>query len=270
MGTPDYFNSCSDVFSEISIPQNIFGYQQTMEGNAYIGLILLYVDFNNEKPEYREYIQTKINHCLTSGQEYYLEFFVNKSNIYGIAIDKIGAFFSTDPISKNDAEVLNVEPQIFNQHHQVITDTISWTKISGTFIASGNECYLTIGNFYSIEETDTIIFNPDWPDDYAYYYFDGILLIEVESKIQVPNVFTPNGDNFNDLFIADYTSIINFEAFIYNRWGQQLYSWINPNEGWDGKYNGFDCPEGVYFYTINAKGIEGKIYNLNGSFQLLR
>lgn len=269
-GTPDYFNSCAGQMSSVDVPNNIFGYQMPLDGQAYSGFNLLYVDFYNVRPEYREYIQAKLNYPLQNGQEYYLEFFVNKSDIYGLAIDRIGAYFSSYPITKNDAGVLSINPQVSNPRHRIITDTMNWTKISGTFLAMGGEHYITIGNFYTLEETDTLIFNPDWPDDYAHYYIDGITLVEVESKIKIPNVFTPNNDNINDFFIAESTSINSLVAEIYNRWGQLIHSWNNPNEGWDGKYKGLDCPEGVYYYIINAKGIEGKSYNLSGSIQLLR
>ena len=269
-GTPDYFNTCVNSSNEVSIPNNIFGYQVPYSGNAYAGFNLLYVDFYNERPEYREYIQAKLNYQLENGQEYYLRFYVNKSNVYGLAIDRIGAYFSSYPISKNDAGVLSVVPQVSNPRHRIIVDTINWTEISGTFIATGGEQYITIGNFYTLEETDTLIFNPDWPDDYAYYYIDGVSLKEVESKINIPNVFTPNGDDINDYFVIESKSIIEYQLYIFNRWGGVIYSSNNINEKWDGKLNGLNCPEGVYYYTINAKGIEGKIYNLNGSVQLLR
>ena len=62
------------------------------------------------------------------------------------------------------------------------------------------------------------------------------------STLVFPNAFSPNnGDDLNDVFKAkEYRSIIEFHAYIFNRWGQKLYDWTDPDGGWDGTYNGKD------------------------------
>ena len=267
-GTADYFNKCNN--GSVGIPVNFAGFQYPSEGNAYCGFFLFYDDFSNPNSDYREYIQTKLITTLTQGQEYYFEFYVCRSDIYGIAIDNIGALFTSYPISRFDANPIIAQPQIENPRHHIIIDTIKWTKISGTFVAQGDEHYLTIGNFYPADQIDTILFNGNWPADYAYYYIDGITLKPVESWIKVPNVFTPNNDNFNDIFKLEQKSIIKFNAIIYNRWGKELYQWNDITIGWDGKYKENNCPDGVYYYIIDALCDEGKEYRLNGFFHLLR
>ncbi len=99
---------------------------------------------------------------------------------------------------------------------------------------------------------------------------DSIDVAISESQIMAPNVFTPNGDGFNDEFRVAYTSITEFQATIINRWGRVLYSWTNPQAGWDGNINGRPAAEGTYFYIINAKGSDGKPYKLKGHINLLR
>ncbi|HNX06296.1 MAG TPA: gliding motility-associated C-terminal domain-containing protein [Bacteroidales bacterium] len=269
-GTADYLNICAPIGADIHIPSNFAGFQFPLDGNAYCGINAFYDDFYNPNDDYREYIQTKLNSCLEQGQEYYFEFYVCRGEVYGILIDKIGALFTSYPVSRTDAEPIVARPQIENPHHHLITDTVNWTKISGTFIAEGGECYLTIGNFYPASQTDTVLLQGDWPDDYAYLYIDGILLKEVESEITIPNVFTPNNDDYNDLFRVEQKSIVEFNACIYNRWGSELYKWDDVMQGWNGKYKGNNCPDGVYFYVIKAKGGEGKEYDLHGVFHLLR
>lgn len=54
----------------------------------------------------------------------------------------------------------------------LLTDTVNWHKISGSFIADSNYQYVSIGNFYDASNTDTLIFLP-FPL-YAYYYIDDI------------------------------------------------------------------------------------------------
>lgn len=91
------------------------------------------------------------------------------------------------------------------------------------------------------------------------------------SKLSFPNTFTPNDDNYNDKFKAkECQNIIEFHAYIFNRWGQKLYDWTNPEEGWDGNYNGNPVEEGVYFLLCKAKGTDGQDYNIRKDVNLLR
>ena len=101
---------------------------------------------------------------------------------------------------------------------------------------------------------------------------DSIKIVISDSWLEFPNAFTPNGDGLNDVFQAKrgYRSIVKFHATIINRWGQRLYEWSDPAKGWDGKYLGSDCKEGVYFVIIKAKGADGREYNIRKDVNLFR
>ena len=92
------------------------------------------------------------------------------------------------------------------------------------------------------------------------------------SLVQVPNVFTPNGDGRNDVFRVKSQSLKSFSATIINRWGRVVYEWKDPSAGWNGKYNGKWATPGTYFYVITATGREEqkKKYTKKGSFMLIR
>ena len=85
-----------------------------------------------------------------------------------------------------------------------------------------------------------------------------------ESKLEFPNAFSPNGDGFNDTFKANdgVQSIVSFKASIFNRWGQKIHSWTDVNYEWDGRWNGRIIKDGVYFLVVNARGADGKKYNI--------
>lgn len=93
-----------------------------------------------------------------------------------------------------------------------------------------------------------------------------------ESKLTFPNAFSPNGDDKNPTFKPkECQSIVEFHAYIFNRWGQKLYEWTDPNaEGWDGTYNGKDVMEGTYYILVKAKGADGREYNIRKDVNLLR
>lgn len=93
-----------------------------------------------------------------------------------------------------------------------------------------------------------------------------------ESVLQMPNAFSPNGDGINDIYKAKdgYQSITEFHAYIFNRWGQKLFEWSDPSDGWDGTYKGKPVKDGVYFCLVKAKGADGKTYNIKRDVNLLR
>lgn len=93
-----------------------------------------------------------------------------------------------------------------------------------------------------------------------------------ESKLDFPNAFSPNGDGINDVYRAKpgYRSIVQFHAYIFNRWGQKLYEWTDPAGGWDGTYKGSDVKQGTYYVLVKAKGADGREYNIKRDVNLLR
>lgn len=99
-----------------------------------------------------------------------------------------------------------------------------------------------------------------------------ISIFIADSWLEFPNAFSPNGDGYNDIFQAKkgYKSIVDFHAYIINRWGQKLFEWTNPADGWDGKYKGKDVSDGVYFLLVKARGGDGKEYNIRKDVNLLR
>ena len=100
---------------------------------------------------------------------------------------------------------------------------------------------------------------------------DSITSTGDESKLVMPNTFTPNGDGHNDIFKAkEYRNLSEFHAYIFNRWGQKLYEWADPAEGWDGTYHGSEVKTGVYFVLVKARGTDDVIYNIRKDVNLLR
>jgi gliding motility-associated-like protein len=90
-----------------------------------------------------------------------------------------------------------------------------------------------------------------------------------ESTLIIPNVFTPNGDTFNDFFGVQASGITELTGQVYNRWGSLIYKWDGVEGKWDGHYKGNLASDGVYFYIITAKGADKKEYKQNGSITLI-
>lgn len=134
-----------------------------------------------------------------------------------------------------------------------------------TFTKAGTHNIVVYATF--INGNDTIAYTQEYWDEI------GPMRVTIsESKLEMPNAFSPNGDGINDIYKAKdgYQSIIEFHAYIFNRWGQKLYEWDNPTGGWDGKYNGKDVKQGVYFVLVKAKGADGRTFNIRRDVNLLR
>ena len=100
---------------------------------------------------------------------------------------------------------------------------------------------------------------------------DEIQIDIAESYLKVPNAFSPGTTpGINDEFRVAYKSLVKFKAWIFNRWGVQIYHWTNPAEGWDGKKGGKYVLPGVYFYVIEAEGSDGIKYKKKGDINVLR
>lgn len=100
-----------------------------------------------------------------------------------------------------------------------------------------------------------------------------VITVDMPSKLEVPNVFTPNGDNSNDIFFIKTANLSEITAMIYDRWGNKIYELTTDkgNIAWDGKtQTGKEAPDGTYFYIITAKGKDGQNYDTKGTVSLYR
>lgn len=94
------------------------------------------------------------------------------------------------------------------------------------------------------------------------------LTVEVLKPVEVPGVFSPNGDGIHDTWIinrlADYAGAV---VAVYNRYGQQVYYSAGYSRAWDGTSAGKPLPAGVYYYMIQLKNGMGQ---LQGSVTIVR
>lgn len=150
-------------------------------------------------------------------------------------------------------------------------------NLSYTFMESGSYTILIQAR---IEKVDQVY---NWPEDYGGE--GNVFQITItESRLEFPNAFSPNGDGTNDYLQAKGTApttssgdngprgIVDFEAVVFNRWGQKIYSWTDCytyEAGWDGTFGGKTVKDGVYFLRVKAKGADGVEYNIKKAINVL-
>lgn len=97
------------------------------------------------------------------------------------------------------------------------------------------------------------------------------ITVDAPFSIEIPNVFTPNGDSKNDVFYLKSTGVKELSLSIFNRWGEKLYEGSGVDASWNGQSpGGAKVPDGTYFYFVKATGFDGKEVEKHGTVSLYR
>jgi gliding motility-associated-like protein len=92
----------------------------------------------------------------------------------------------------------------------------------------------------------------------------------VEASYTVPNVFSPNNDGLNDLFMITNTGLKTLDCVIYDRWGKKIYEFDTPSGSWDGKSSGGQrLNDGTYYYVLKIQTEAGVNKQEKGFVQLI-
>jgi gliding motility-associated-like protein len=176
-----------------------------------------------------------------------------------------------EPIANFNASTksgLNPLPVIFNNRSVPLNATYFWDfgNLETSDQLNPEILYIKAGRY----QVKLLIIDSIGCQDSAFteiIVFDSLILT-------IPNVFTPNGDDINDLFnivISDTNQISAIRSTIWNRWGGLVYESDDIyGKGWDGTYMGKDCSDGVYVYVFNITTNNNKSFKLNGTVTLLR
>jgi|SRR6185312_6451696 len=264
-----YYNSCVPFYNYNGIPYNAAGFQFAASGNAYAGEYFYFP--NSGGGGYhgvlnREYLGTTLSSPLIISTKYYVTFKVSLSAIdsalgFNCAINKIGALFST---VKYVCDSVNSTPpnraQVYT--NTIITDTLNWTTIQGSFIADSAYKYIIIGNFFTDAAISKIIFPIGSQDTAAFYYIDDVC-VSTDSTYAADwtgtNEIPAEG---NDIFVYPNPSngVFTFQSSlqgpkqslkIYNVLGEKVYSQPSISNS---RFivNLSNQPSGIYILSINS------------------
>ncbi|MCB0572033.1 MAG: gliding motility-associated C-terminal domain-containing protein [Phaeodactylibacter sp.] len=179
----------------------------------------------------------------------------------GMEMDStVATLFLGDMVTLSTEYISSLENLVLEwyRNDSLITSGVDLTVLEETLLLSGDITYTVrietpAGCIYEVSKT-----------------------ITVESPIiDVPNAFTPNGDDTNETFDIVYQgrrdAITITEFKVFNRWGQLVYDNDTPDTGWDGAFNGTAQPSDVYFYIISYRLLNGfEPKPLKGDVSLLR
>lgn len=176
--TPDCYNVCGG--SQVAVPDNLFGFQQSSIGNGYAGVIS-YLEDDFGGVEYKEYIQVPLISSPMAGECYEISITYSPADLASYS-DGLGVYVSEGIPS----EYTGLTPQL--QKTTVFESRTIWHTISTIYIATGNETHLTVGNFNFDDQTSfledpNVIFK-----GYSYFFIDQVSFEFLGSSNQNLNV----------------------------------------------------------------------------------
>ncbi len=180
--SPEYCNEC-DTTDHFGAPNGIAYYHNTRSGKG-MAQVLMFIDESYFEPYKRDYLQGRIKTPLVSGKSYCITFYATLTQWSEYAINHIGAYIDNGAIDNTDSldcasPLTNIIPQIVED--TIINDTLNWVKIQGSYVAEGDEKFITIGNFYNKANTSYITL-PYSTQVVAYYLIDDVSIIESDAK----------------------------------------------------------------------------------------
>jgi gliding motility-associated-like protein len=179
------------------------------------------------------------------------------------------------------------------------TEAVPWLVDSTQVFKEVNNRFARIASVMGMAYTDTDVESDEtyryYVRTFGHYTKEGIIrplvnysaIVSVrigheepaeEFSYELPNVITPNGDGYNDVFepkVKGLSLVLGAKTVIFNRWGNILCDTDDPLIRWDGKskQTKMDCPSGTYFYvtdiTYQGEAGEEKLH-LQGSITIVR
>lgn len=250
INSPDHFDSAF-IPGGYNVPYSRFGNSFAKTGNAYAGICVFDLRF-----DYQEYSYQHLTNPLKADSVYCLSFFTARADRTPFAIKSIGALLSVN-VPTLTGGYISATPQITNNSN-FLTDTVNWQEIKGCYTAQGGEEYITIGNFNTNSNIDTLRILSTNPlmgvgTDISYYYIDSVTLWQNNfptsiSEINNENTFSIYPNPANTICTISSKTIIQ-KTELTNIAGQVLLSEIVNEKTHQLQLQNFS--QGIYFIKVH-------------------
>ncbi len=219
----------------VSGPLNYRFHRSPRTGNAMAQMIM----YNNESDStfstyLRDYLQGRLTQTLVSGKQYCLTFYTTIEQASSFAINHIGMYIddgTIDTVTKLNCGLVHstYTPQVYDT--TISNDTLHWTKIQGTFTATGTEKFITIGNFFDVHHTDTVqVHYPSIYGSAGFRIFSWYLIDDV-SIIAMDAVADAGHDTTITLAATDSAWVGNHDGYVPCKWYNSSGVLIDSNIG---------------------------------------
>lgn len=196
---------------------------------------------------------------------------------YGVSsLDDTGNYYCHANLNGCISDTSAIEVSLFNTRQVVLpSDTnmcfradfsIQPTKTFSTYLwQDGSQG----ASFTPFGSTDILLIATD---ENGCQSVDQMRIDIVDCTVSIPNIFTPNGDGYNDSWIGMTEDPLFYHMVVYNRWGRIVFESNSVSNTWDGTHfkSSEPCSEGVYFYILRLDNFEGMAFEQTGNVTLIR
>jgi len=176
---------------------------------------------------------------------------------------KEAAYYFIDKVEVSHVPII-IDTICYGEYIELVApedNSYSWSVKHKPNIVISEEQNITV----SPTETTSYILNGE------FNIIEREIVIEECPELEMPNVFTPNNDLINDVFVPTHMkNIISSNLIIVNRWGDVVFKSKNLMEGWNGESNGYESNDGVYFWKLQYEGVLGSKFESIGEVTLIR
>jgi gliding motility-associated-like protein len=152
----------------------------------------------------------------------------------------------------NPQQVFSIDPTTNFENTSLLNDQNIWSFDDGTESYEVNPTHqFPIGQVGNYEVQLIVITDQGCRDTTT-----RIVIVKDQLIVYVPNAFTPDGDEHNNIFLPIMTagfSPASYEFYVYNRWGELVFESNDTQVGWDGTYSGGMSQAGIYTWVIRFK-----------------
>jgi len=204
-------------------------------------------------------------------------YYVSTSGVYSVVVidsngcansDTVSILFNPSPdsdFSYDPARTYLNTPTISFTHPPSINTSVNWDFGDGVTL---QDVFYPIHIYDSVGQYDVslIVLNDLGCVDTTIYQ---VIIDPAYFTLFIPNSFTPNNDNYNDLLVTQGTFIVDFNIKIFNLWGSKLFESNDLDKYWDGTFQGEFVQQGKYTYLVEVVDMNGIIHEFTDIVNLI-
>ena len=163
------------------------------------------------------------------------------------------AIISPAEISIYEDDVIELEVGDYAMYHWYSVEGLDLDTLSTLTVSDSGIFYVEVIDFNGCSDVSD----------------NAIVYTKPYTNLFIPNTFTPNGDDHNELFVISGVNIKTFNIQIFNRWGELMFMSESIDKSWDGTFANKKVQEGSYYYNVKVLGDDKRMLELSGTVNII-
>lgn len=208
----DLFNKEAKA-EEFGAPKNMYGDAEPLNGEGYAGIMVY--SYKDEAP--RQFLQARLRYPMEEEKVYCVKMNVMLSMLAKFSSNNLGIYISADPVTSEQIEEYTIQPQIIHSQNKIFDEQFDWEAICQSYIAKGDERYITIGNFGPTDMTQAEkVKKPKGVTGNqargAYYYIDDVSVLNMAGVDECDCELDPGGKSLQVVYSKNVSTEMEVDA----------------------------------------------------------